>query len=158
MIRRYLFACLIVLVGLGTQPARARAQGPADYTHCVTALAALTTATPANVDSLTLAPGLWWNVTGVINRTDSVARRTLFLAGADTVTGAVTVATRFARLQSAGHANGVDSAATDTNSVTLPMWRAYFPTAPGKIYLVASATFTIGGVKVNGCLNATQVH
>lgn len=149
----------LLVLALSLVPLAAQAQSPGpDYTHCNTTPVALSTGTAANLDSLILAPGNYWNVTGVVFRIDSTAKRTLMLGGADTVTAAVTVATRFYREQSTGHANGVDSAATDTVSRTIPMWRAYFPTTPGKIYLVGSSTFTIGGVKMYGCLNATIAH
>lgn len=150
---------LCIALGL-LAPGWVSAQNPGpDYIHCTSANVQLSTGTAANIDSLLLAPGVYWQIQVFDTFIDSTAKKTLVQYGADTVSATYQVTSREGQTAFGGHSLGTDTASSVTNSYNSPAWIGFF-TAPTKVYNIASATFTIGGVKAGtrSCILATVRH
>lgn len=109
----------------------------------------LTTATPANVTSISLTAGIW-DVTGLIMLTGGAVTGTIFQASVNTTS---------ATLGTLGD-NQVEGASLPTAAadvtLTIPAYRISL-NATTTVYLVAEATFTVGSPAAYGRISATRV-
>lgn len=110
----------------------------------------LTTATPANITSISLTAGDW-DVTGAINFTEGSATVTVRTGGINTTTA--TLPTDGTEVE-----NGTLTTVLSTkNSVTIPRKRISIA-GTTTVYLVASSTFSAGTVAGYGQITARRVR
>ena len=110
----------------------------------------LTTATPANVTSISLTAGDW-DVEGNINFTEGAATVTIRTGGINSTSA--TLPTNGSEVE-----NGAQTVAvTAKNSVTLPRKR-FSLSGTTTVYLITTSTFSAGTVGAYGQINARRVR
>jgi hypothetical protein len=135
----------------------AQAGSVGEYLSSLVAVGApvsLTTATPANVTSLSLTPGDW-NLDGNINFTAAAATTAdgaLWVGAINTTTATVSTDGSEVQLNP-----GVNTTTSFKDSITIPMKRVLITTTT-IVYLVVEATFTAGTVGAYGKLSARRIR
>lgn len=110
---------------------------------------ALTTATAANVISITLTPGEW-DVTGVVKYPMSGATAESFAQGISTTSATLGASPTY--MEQVSNL----AAVTSTLSAPTPVVHLVLTAASTTVYLVTSCTFSVGSVSAYGDIRAVQ--
>lgn len=114
------------------------------------AATALVTATSKTVTSIALTAGDW-DVDGIVDFVMAAATVTNFKAGSNTVTNTLGGQDTFA--------SDASNFVTDTDTACVDfLTTRYSLAAPTTVYLIAQATFSVGGVTAYGTIRARRVR